>query len=188
MSKPRTAGDIRVIGLVAGTHVLEDIGMDVPHGVTVVIPGDKAVRSKDLWRALSQRCIFQLPTASPSQYPVSYNRGNVETNNSNLSAQVKALEAENKILRESLQQTSQSYEEKLNLILLAVQKNSRGFEGQKAPVLLAGEEVDGTAPLFIPSEIHPKDVDVRIDVQGEASQSNVSDTADRLRKIRSGAK
>jgi hypothetical protein len=57
------SGDMRVIGLVHGTHVLEDIGMDVPYGVTVYIPADKAMRSKDLHRAISTRCIFPLPSA-----------------------------------------------------------------------------------------------------------------------------
>ena len=51
------AGDITVFGLVSGIHLIEDIRVGVAHGCTVTIPVEKAQKSKDLWRALGQKCI-----------------------------------------------------------------------------------------------------------------------------------
>jgi len=179
---PQRLGDVRVFGLVAGTHVLEDISRDVPCGVTVTIPGELAVRSKDLWRAISQRCIFQLPSAAPPpQFSTSPEREQLEAQVKELSTQVKALADENRSLRESLQNSNQNYSQKLDTILSALQNRAvfvdRGFT--------PSPEVEIKAPLFIPSKIIPEDVTVRIDVQGEVIQSDAISVAERVRKLRS---
>lgn len=177
-------GDIRVIGLVAGTHVLEDISRDVPYGVTVTIPGELAVRSKDLWRAISQKCVFQLPSASPpQQFSTSSGRGHLEAQVKELSLQVQTLANENRSLRESLQSSSQTYSQKLDTILSALQNKAIFVDRGVIPVSL-DEVADSTAPVFIPSKIRPEDVSVRIDVQGEIVKSDVASVAEQVRKVR----
>jgi len=74
------SGNVVVFGISPDTVMLEDIQMDVPHSTSVTIPEDLALKSKDLWRALSQRRIFRLTsdlnphkvfTASPAPLLVS---------------------------------------------------------------------------------------------------------------------
>ncbi len=184
-----TTGDVRVFGLVVGTHVLEDIGMDVPHGREVVIPADKAARSKDLYRALSQKRIFLLP-AQPVQHtpPPTIIRDDVlQERNQFLEQRNKQLEEENGQLREQLRM-SMAHGERLDVILKAIQnmpapqvvhKNGAGHAA--APV---SEVADGTAPQFIPDQIAPKDAETRIAAKTEMAESGVSSAADKLRELR----
>lgn len=192
MSKP--TGDIRVIGLVAGTHIIEDIGMDVPHGMTVTIPGDLAVRSKDLWRALSQKCLFQLPAAAPppqqQQVPgADLDRIRAESRAMALEGQVRSLEAANLALQ-AVVQGFQARDEKLDSILTAIQSGMVFAQqpGASTQAVTKQEVADGTAPMFLPSEIRPKGVDARIDVQSESTESDISSTAEKLRRLRQGGK
>lgn len=60
--------DVKVMGLVSGIHVLQDINMDVPHGVVVTIPALLATQSQDLWRAISQRLVTQVTTSATPVY------------------------------------------------------------------------------------------------------------------------
>ena len=191
--RPRS-GDIRVIGLVAGTHVIEDIGRDVPHGVTVTIPGELALQSKDLWRAISQKCLFQLPTAAPPPHmstPVftDSDKAVLEAQIRELETQVRVLEAENRALKELAQTTASS--DKLDAILMAIQSGQMSMgaaTGGVRPAARPSQEVaDGTAPTFLPSEIRPRDVDARIEERKETQVSDVSSAAGRLRKLRKGA-
>jgi hypothetical protein len=159
--------------------------MDVPCGVTVTIPGELAVRSKDLWRAVSQKCVFQLPSMSPPQQSSStfLDKGQLEAQVKELYTQVKTLADENRSLRESLQANSQIYSKKLDSILSTLQ-NKAIFVNREADLVSSNEVADGTAPMFIPSEIRPKDVSVRIDVQGEVVKSDVASVAEQVRKVR----
>jgi len=183
-------GDIRVMGLVFGTHLIEDIKQNVPHGMVVTIPGDLAIRSKDLWRGIAQRALFQLPSTSPPETTYSgHEKESLESQIRDLFAQLKALKVENQSLRESLQSNSQLNSQKLDSILSALQNKVASFS-QSIPSsrVVADEVADGTAPMFIPSEIRPKDVDIRIDVQGESIKSDMTNTADLLHKLKRGAK
>jgi hypothetical protein len=180
----RRSGDVRVIGLVAGTHILEDIARDVPHGVTVTIPGELAVRSKDLWRAISQKCIFQLPSASPPSPQLGYDIGQLEGQISDLAARLRALEAENKLLREK---TETQTARKLDEIISVLQSRPQTvvITEKEVKTVKPEERVDGTAPIFLPSKLHPDGAAVvRIDVPGENASSDVIDAANRLRKMR----
>jgi hypothetical protein len=185
-----STGDVRVFGLVTPTHVLEDICMDVPHGREVVIPADKANRSRDLYRAISQKCVFKLPDLPPPAHvaPVTYLRDDVlQERNHHLETRNKHLEEENAQLREALKEAL-SQRTQLDAILAAV-------HNVKIPtVMVAGQAAaprtdvaDGTAPQFIPEEIAPKDAAVRIDrVAQEADSAGISDAAAKLRKMRKG--
>jgi hypothetical protein len=188
-----SAGDVRVFGLVSGTHVLEDIGMDVPHGREVVIPADKAARSKDLYRAISQKCVYQLPAQPGPQHvaPVTIIRDDVlQERNQFLELRCKQLEQENEQLRGSLR-SALAQGERLDTILKAIQDvkfpeavyiNAPGAVETK----VADEIADGTAPQFIPDGIAPKDVEARIDIKAQTSDSSVSSAADKLRRLRKG--
>jgi hypothetical protein len=201
MQIPRAGGDIRVIGLVSPAHLIEDIGRDVPHGVEVVIPVDLAMRSKDLWRGISQHFLAQLPTIAPTQIrqlsapdperPRLESRiRELEALVRGLEAQLSAVEATNLTLKAELQRGTRD-STKLDTILAALQSHSQAPPPQAtawgSPGLRAAprqEVADGTAPQFLPSEIKPKDVTARIDIQGEESLSDVSGIGDRLRKLR----
>ncbi len=187
-----TTGDVRVFGLVAGTHVIEDIRMDVPHGREVIIPADKAVRSKDLYRAIGQKCIFLLPSQPGPQHtaPVSHVRDDVlQERNQFLEQRCRQLEEENKQLRESFR-AAMAQQDRLDTILRAVQAvklpETIFVNGHGAP---ASQEIaDGTAPQFIPTEIAPKgEVESRIDVNRKTGDAaSISDAVDKLRKLRKG--
>src|SRR5581483_10290219 len=91
-------GDVVVFGLDTQTVPLDDIMMDVPHARTIIIPEERALRSKDLWRAISQKRIFRLspdpslkmtPAAVPPTLP----------GPSPAEIQLKALQGENTSLR-----------------------------------------------------------------------------------------
>lgn len=184
-------GDVRVFGLVVGTHVLEDIGMDVPHGREVIIPADKAVRSKDLYRAISQKCIYQLPAQPMPTYaaPVTIIRDDIlQERNQFLEQRCKLLETENEQLRESLR-TSMAQGDRLDTILKAIQDvklpDTIFVNGGVAAAPVVQEIADGTAPQYIPDEIAPKGVETRIDVKTDSVDSaGLSSAADRLRQMR----
>lgn len=196
-----TQGDVTVIGIDTSTTVLFDIGMDVPHRAVVTIPANLASLSKDLWRSLSQRRIFQLH-AGPVGQP--FTRQNVLPNASFEALQDKCqrLETENAELRNTLENMHRvvaNHKQELEAC--------RQELAAKAPVsldprvdeilgLLRSGVVTGTgtgtgvpqgavvkpsikstvveveAPVFIPAEIKPKSVEGRIaEVQSETSSN-----------------
>ena len=113
--------DVRVLGLVAGIHVVEDIGVSVPLGVTVSIPSDRAGMSKDLWRAVGQKKLFQWPQGTAPQHvaPTTHVRDDVlQARNLFLEERVRQLEEENRQLRHSLE-AALAQQERLDRILLA---------------------------------------------------------------------
>ena len=194
-------GDVRVFGLVVGQHVLEDISIGIPHGREVVIPGDLAQRSKDLWRAISQKRIFQLPSQPAPQYtaPVTHIRDDVlQERNGFLEAKCKQLESENQRLQDENQRlqeglrlaATQQSGAQLETILKAIQDiklvSPVYVSGSPVHTPIREEVADGSAPSFIPSEIAPKGADTRIVVQRGTGDGGVSDAADKLRKLRRG--
>jgi hypothetical protein len=194
-------GDVRVIGEVAGTHVLEDIGRDVPQGVVVTIPGELAIRSRDLYRAIAQkyiRCLNstefsrysaqqQLPSIKkpPSPPPPSYPQTKeLEDQVRILAVQAQQLKAENVALKTALQQASQTQDQKLDSILVAIRNISLSDRSIDGFEKVLKEEVAELAPVFIPSKIRPDAVSIRVDIQGENSQSDISETLSQLRKLK----
>jgi len=187
-----SGGDVRVLGCVMGTHVLEDIGMDVPHGIIVTIPAEKALVSRDLNRAISSKCVVQVPSAGPPA-PAPQRTVTDEL----LIARVQTLEERNRVLEVENTRLQQALEAalgqqgKLDAILAAIQSGAlvqqvimtNGASPAAQPA--ASEVADGTAPQFIPAEIKPKDAETRIEVQkDEAAGASVTDARERLRKMR----
>lgn len=191
--------DVRVIGLVMGTHLLEDIQMDVPCGAIVIIPAEKALRSKDLWRAISQKCLAKLPSAPPPMPTASDSRVQIlerdklvlleanrllQIEKDQLQAENASLRLEKSVLEENLR-TALQQQQTLDAILSAIRSGVSVSVRADTSKPVTG--IDGSAPLFLPEEIHPKDAETRIEVKkDETSSEDVSDTRGVLRKIRSG--
>ena len=162
-------------------------------GVTVSIPSDRAGMSKDLWRAVGQKKLFQWPQGTAPQHvaPTTHVRDDVlQARNLFLEERVRQLEEENRQLRHSLE-AALAQQERLDRILLAVEgvrtvssapAQVSGHHGHHAS---NGEVADGTAPQFIPSEIAPKDASTRIDlVKQEGTDTDMLDAKAKLRKFR----
>lgn len=192
----RSKGDIRVIGMVGGTHVIEDLQVDVPYRSLVVIPEDQALMSKDLWRAISQGCLMQLnsapyPTGAAMVVPDA-DKARLELYCAELEGHLVRLQNENDTLKRQLDNGASEQAAKLDAILTAIQAGIKvvpmlgsALPHTHAAVVPVVSEVDGSAPTFLPAEIVPRDIDARINIQGEASTSEaVSDAADRLRRMR----
>jgi hypothetical protein len=190
----KSNGDVRVIGMVAGNHVLEDIGRDVPFRTLVIIPEDQALMSKDLWRSISQGALCQIPSAP---YPSSTaalpdpDKIRMEKYATELEGHVVRLQTENDALKRQLEGGADQHSAKLDEILKAIKSGVMVAPPQPAQQQAAAsrpvpeETVDGSAPTFLPSEIKPRDIEARINIQGEESNSDaVSDAADRLRQLR----
>jgi hypothetical protein len=194
----RSKGDIRVIGMVAGTHVIEDLGRDVPYRSLVIIPEAEALMSKDLWRAISQKSLLQLTSApypTPGVAPIpDSEKVRLEKYCAELEGHVLRLENENASLKRQLQSSAGAQAAKLDAILAAIKTGVASVPAPSNPRSGALEEylpttsdavIDGSAPTFLPGAIVPRGLDARISIQGEESTSGgVSEAAERLRQLR----
>jgi hypothetical protein len=203
-----SAGDVTVFGLVVGTHVLTDIGMDVPHGHTVTIPAAKAQKSKDLWRAISQKCIFLIQSGPYAHRNVDVTGTYVPpppvhqfTADPAMSDRQQALEDENRQLKETLIRQRQEAEAaekrqqgKLDSILELLRSGaathtivmSQGVQG--APGQPRATPIEDDAPTFIPAVIRPENAETRIEAKKAESDSTLSGASDKLRELRRKAK
>lgn len=190
-------GDVTVVGLDTSTVVLLDIGMDVPHRVVVTVPADRATLSKDLWRAISQRRLFQLHAGPATQAPV---RPVVPPMASDAwQNKCRALEAENAQLRSRVAELeahvcpvvpTSDPTGKLDEILALLRSGGTVVAVGQAPAARAEQKgvVEVDVPAFIPTEIKPKDIEGRMaEVQSETSEAtNLGSAASALRKFRRG--
>ncbi len=184
------AGDIMVFGLGAPTTLLEDIGMDVPHGHYVTIQAAKAHVSKDLWRAISQKLVFQLhpgPNGNFSQSSRPVDTSETEA----LRAQVKALTEEGARLRAILLAKEQEQQTKLDDILSLLRVGGQVGASLTASSASVRERADltgvvsGEVPTFIPSQIKPEGVEVQLSTNLEESAgAGVGAATSTLRKFR----
>ncbi len=199
-------GDITVISLVSGPHLIEDIGVTCVPGVLVTIPGAQTLISKDLHRGISSKALAVVPQPNPnlrvkalaevtqlkdslaqaltqSEALVQRNVF-LETLCSELQVQVQGLKDE--------VATLEAKEGKLDAILAAVNKPQVVTQLVTAETpknglvhLPPSEVVGGEAPVFIPSTIKSDKVEgERVSVQEETSESSVSAAANKLRKLR----
>lgn len=186
-------GDIQVLGLEAVTCFLEDIGMDVPHGVTVTIPAAKAHTSKDLWRAISQKRLFHLQAGPGMTFPT-VPRASEPVGLEAIREQTQSLVEENQRLRRALEAKDSEVQTKLDIILACLQAGvplATALPGRTLPAVVAAaptEVVSGEVPTFIPSQIKPENVDARIITKAEESVgAGVASAASALRKMRRGS-
>jgi hypothetical protein len=179
--------DVRIISLNMATVLIEDIAMDVSHGVMVTIPADKAAKSKDLWRLISQKMLFRLNPGPFADYPPPPPGQPTPS-----SAEADRLREENRLLAEQnrmLRQVLDNQGGKLDMILGALE--SARFAGPSSPASATAKAdngvVDAGVPTYIPSEIKPKNVESHVEVQSETSEgSNITGAGEALRKLRRG--
>ena len=184
--------DVKVMNVKTGTVLIEDICVDVPQGVVVSIPAEKALRSKDLWRKISQKLIFRFhggPIHAPSpispQVPPEQVVASPVTHNPAL---VLALEEQNRLLREDVaardemfaaallaQQTR--FDELLTLVRGLSLTSGTDVRTERFEIGLRD------APLFIPTTIKPTDVQEHVNVQ-KSEGDGVSAAGAALRKLR----
>jgi len=194
----KMSGDYVVTGLVTGTHMIEDIGVPVPHQIAVRIPVDLALRSRDLQIGLQQKRLLLLkggsglsvvtppnghmPAAPPKSPPPS-NAPSEEVQR--LRQDLATARQENAELRASLK----AQEEKLEAILEAIGRLSQGGTVTAEGVQAAVEAVGGEAPMFIPSDgLKPKDAETSIKVAEETVEgASVADAASALKSLRKKA-
>jgi hypothetical protein len=174
-------GDVTVYGLTMGHCYIEDISVLVPHNTVVTIPAEQAYRSKDLWRAISQRRIFQLRTG-PGQvsWPVS---SSVPVAGQD-GVLMEAL-AEQKAMNEALLAILTEQRAAIRDLTAAIGNLRSSQPVAVSTVTNSGDTVDGAAPTFIPSVVMPDVREQRI--QGNSGQSDdtgVADARKRLRAIR----
>lgn len=186
--------NVSVVGLVPEPVQLPDIGYDVPHGIVVHIPTEKANNSKDLWRALAQRRVFRLQ-GGPFTPNVAATGPDPEVEQ--LRARVAELETENAQLRAELSRKvdvpppPELAPDKLDEILRllkqggAVAPGATRAAGPVAAPVAAVVEVD--APAFVPATIRGEAVEARVEVQETASEGGgLTDAKNALRKLRRG--
>lgn len=202
-------GDVKVVGVRTGMVLIDDIGVSVPNGVVVSIPAQQALRSKDLYRLISQRMLFQIhpgpihkAAALPEMPPPPPPTPNQTVAPTDPSAREALLEAELKVLREALDQRehvlfaalvaaqgrSEAVEQKLDQVLATLSRqpavplaapNPFPVQTGRAVPIVASD-----APLFIPSEIKPRDVEAHVSIESETTDSNVSGATSALRRLR----
>lgn len=200
-----------VVGLVAGTHLIEDLKIAVPHKVAVSITPEQLLHSKDLWRALNQGHIFKLDGGalhSVTPRSPSPNVGEI----AKLKKEVKDL---NRQLREShaknegLQRALMGLNVNIDGILAAIGTlNDNGAAAfppgmmqllaqivtqgsvQGAAVLTSApvsEAVGGEAPVFIADKIRPEDAETSIQIQKTPTEgSDVAASTAKLKELRRG--
>jgi hypothetical protein len=206
-------GDLVVCG-VSADIVVEDIGLNVPKGVAVPVPGDSAQRSKDLWRYISQGLIFQcdvsnirrsapfVPAPVESlKYIEAYNSNlariqgdlaRVTTAKSDLEADIGRLQAENARLRVELadERAKTQKLDKLDDILKLLQKQSVAQPPLRSDLGSGsnkGPAVDGAVPMYIPSQIKsegPSDVVGLVARVGQTEGGSVAVATQALRNAR----
>lgn len=200
-----SSGDMVVVGLVSDTHIIEDIGVMVPKGVAVTIPGHLCLISKDLHRGLSQRHLMLLyhPPATLPAYRASSGLGKeerekLETENQRLVSQNEALALRNVTLESQIDSLNREVtllkakDMKLDTILRAIQERPLGLTPisqvvSTSPIPPTEDTVNSEVPMFIPSMIKSGNVeDRRLAVQEETSTSDVSSSANKLKNLRKG--
>lgn len=176
--------DVRVFGLNTNMVFIEDISVDVVHGATVVIPADKAAKSKDLWRLISQKQLFRLNPGPMADYP-SVAPPLSPSVEDRLREENRLLAEQNLVLRQSL--TAQGG--KLDAIIGLLESGRLTAIPQSiAEAAIHHGVVDNGIPTYIPSEIKPQNVESHIEVKSETSEgSGVAGASDALRKLRRGS-
>lgn len=180
------SADVTVLGLMVPTCLLGDIAMDVPHGQVVVIPADKALRSKDLWRCIGQKLLFRMQGGPGRPYaPVG-----TGVSPDVLLSRTENLEEESRQLRSALAAQT----EKLDAILSLLQSGTPWVAGPQASgahvaKVSAAEVVASEAPTFIPSAIAPQNAETRIEPrESEGESVSVLGAAEKLRELRQKGK
>lgn len=192
---------LHFVGLVPGEVMVSDLSLTVGDGEIVSIPSDRALASRDLWRAVSQRLLYKVRQGA---------RGNVvdptvemlERVRADLTAQVEGLQKANQDLRAQLERLQAqapppalAQDGRVEYLTGLVEKLlAAGHPGPAPGAYVAPADIraaslapEGAAPIFIPQF----DVDSlagRVSVKEEASSAEgaggLDATRETLRKLR----
>jgi hypothetical protein len=194
-------GDITICS-VSADEIIDDIGRSVPKGVPVVIPGDLAHKSKDLWRLVSQGRLFRLninalisqkapPLSPPSSIAPNaleseYNKAVAEIGRlrEDLSrARTEAARAQAEVV--SLQE-ARSQSDKLDDILSMLKDRSVPIARSEHFTTTTESPLDTSIPVYIPSQIKSDSAtEGRVSIKEESSgSSSISDASKALREKR----
>lgn len=205
-------GDVKVVAVRTGTVMIEDIAVDVPHGLAVTVPAEKALRSRDLYRLISQRMLFQIhagpihmaaplpdmvPPPKPEPPPAALVEPHSVAREAMLEAEVRhlrgVLDQREQVLYAALiasQDRASAVEGKLDQVLTALARQPAVVVAQGVPAQAArpaaNEVLSSDAPLFIPSEIKRTDIEAHVAIESESQESTVGDAKAALRKLRKG--
>lgn len=183
--------DVTVLGMIVPTCVLADIGMDVPHQRTVTIPGEKALKSKDLWRSIGQKSLMRLPNG-PGRVPPPVLG---DHSNDTVLQRLEALEQENHQIRVGLQEQAvrlerfeKESEGKLDEVLRLLRSGIVMTATSVSPSKTVPHQDSGVvedAPIFIPGTIAPANASVRIEkAESEGDGKSLSEASGKLRGLR----
>jgi hypothetical protein len=182
--------DVRVVGLNMHTVFIEDIQVDVPQGSTVMISADKAARSKDLWRLISQKQLFRLNPGPMADYPSPPAPVVPSMAEERLREENRVLAEQNLMLRQTLAAQGGKLDTILDHLLSGklVSVGPQSYQAGAAQAPVNHGVVDNGVPTYIPSEIKPQNVESHIEVQAETSEgSGVNSAGAALRKLRRGS-
>lgn len=187
-----TASDVTVFGVAMGGYYIEDIGVHVFQNTVVTIKAEQALKSRDLWKALSQRTLFRLyngppPGLGPVAMQMAMPPQVVPTENLTLQNQeLKAALDEQRALTLAMQSQMVAQTAALTALTQAIaqgitlQSNASvsNVLSQSAPALM-------DAPAFIPTTIRPDNAETRISANmGEAEDTGLAESRSKLRKFR----
>lgn len=186
--------DVRVVSLSMTSVLIADIAMDVPSGVTLTIPAEKAAKSKDLWRLLGQKQLFRLNPGPFQDFPAPTPPSNAEAERlreeNRLLAEENRLQAEqNRLLRTMIESQGGKLDKLLGFLEQGGRIATTASGSPQAEARPTSDVVDEGVPTYIPSQIKPEGVESHVEVQSETSEgSGVSGAQEALRKLRKGAR
>lgn len=188
-------GGITVTKTSTGTMFLQDIKVYVSHREPVYIPANQALNSRDLYRALNTKEIFQLLSTLPQQGaaspPEDLKNVSLEMENRVLRDQLARSQQQGVALQSSMSSLQQQMGELLT-IAKRIDESPKITVAQTAGVaatagLVVTEAVGGEVPMFLPDTIVPTDATIHLQIQQSSSNSDkVSAAASKLREMRRG--
>lgn len=191
-----TAGDVTVLGMAMGVFHVEDIGVMVPQGVVVTIHARDALRSKDLWRAISQNILFRLKTG-PNEMLVDRPQQQelkrievLEDQNESLKAAFEEQKVRNDELLRAMQEQHvllKALMDRISTGVPTVPKSPsyvRPIDSSPACPVVETVEI----PMFVPSVIKPENVSTRIGKIENEVEDTLNDAQSKLRKMRNNNK
>lgn len=196
-------GGITVTAVITGGYNIDDLQLHVPCRIATYIPADDMLRSKDLYRGLSQRLLFKLDGGSayttealarvPDENLVRISQLEAETRG--LKGQLDSSAATNKALQgllEGLQSQMMGIQQGIERIEakgISVIGTSVTFSTPPTPSVSTpvtkDDDVVMDVPVFLPKEIKPKGVETQISTESQTvSGASIGAAEGKLRELR----
>lgn len=176
-------GGIRVTKPISGEpHLIRDIQVSVPHRVSVYIPADKVINSKDLHRDLATGAIFQLSGFIRQDAPEGVEDEEVTPLPKPRAAP--AVQASDTGLQEGMNRLERQIEALTRTIQTLTMATPVQAAGTVAKMVVIEESpIELDAPMFIPEDLGIK-ADVNIQVREDVSNTGIDNAASKLKALR----